>query len=326
MWFDMVHQVSLTEAVFFHFSILVQNVDHILEVSTCIPNYHFQQVIYSYREILAVFVTHRLIHRNVLGILTLVIDALSQRTIAEILTCMRRVLGATHWRKVCVMKSVAFPCVVELQVSFWTKCQYQLNVNKSTSKQKREHLPSANQSDKLEKRNISISWKKEWLQVQTLFVLASFCTRFVYFEMNVCYFAGIEWTDSIIFLSGLLHLPTHTFTSLSVTLGQTFWPVFVQGHCRLVGRCMSVLIVFSVFWTKFAATKMEDSKLMQRVEVRLLRIQGETVAEAHAELLRIHGAHALGVSTVCRWFHKFASADISVKKTGGYDTCTSGSG
>ncbi len=65
--------------------------------------------------------------------------------------------------------------------------------------------------------------------------------------------------------------------------------------------------------------KMEHSKLMQRAELRLMRIQGKTVAEAHAELVRDHAGNALSLSTARRWFKKFTAGirDISVKKTGG---------
>ncbi len=68
-----------------------------------------------------------------------------------------------------------------------------------------------------------------------------------------------------------------------------------------------------------AHCEMDNSKLVQRAEVRIFRIQGKTVAEAHAELLRLHGGAALSLSTMHHWFLKFAAGlrDISVKKTGG---------
>ncbi len=79
---------------------------------------------------------------------------------------------------------------------------------------------------------------------------------------------------------------------------------------------------FVLFLVEEGVSNMEHSKVMQRAEVRIFRIQGKTVAEAHSELLRLHGGHALSVSTVRRWFKKFAAGvrDISVKKTGGHLT------
>ncbi len=82
------------------------------------------------------------------------------------------------------------------------------------------------------------------------------------------------------------------------------------------GFCVSCLILTKL--TKLTDT-MEDSKLTQRAEISLLRIQGWSVSEAHQELLRIHGQSALSLSTVHRWFCKFDHGvqDFSVKKTGG---------
>lgn len=67
---------------------------------------------------------------------------------------------------------------------------------------------------------------------------------------------------------------------------------------------------------------MEDGKLVQRAEIRVLRIQGKSVPEIHAELLRLHGGNALSLSTVRRWYRKFQQGvvDFSVKKTGGHLT------
>ncbi len=43
---------------------------------------------------------------------------------------------------------------------------------------------------------------------------------------------------------------------------------------------------------------MDNSKLVQRAEVRIFRIQGKSVSDAHAELVRLHGRNALSLSTV----------------------------
>ncbi len=64
---------------------------------------------------------------------------------------------------------------------------------------------------------------------------------------------------------------------------------------------------------------MENGKLIQCAEVRVLRIQGKTVAQIHSELVRLHRGNALSVSTVRRWYRKFQQGvvDFSVKKPGG---------
>ena len=79
-----------------------------------------------------------------------------------------------------------------------------------------------------------------------------------------------------------------------------------------------ICAIFGVILSAFPG-QMEHSKLTQCAEVRIFHIQGKSVAEAHQELLQIHGQNALSLSTVRRWFHKFAAGvqDFSVKKTGG---------
>ncbi len=87
-------------------------------------------------------------------------------------------------------------------------------------------------------------------------------------------------------------------------------------------RFTSLLVAISVmFWSVFSK-EMEHSKLTQRAEIHIFRIQGKNVSESHRELVRIHGQHALSLSTVCQWFQKFAAGvhDFSVKKIGGHLT------
>ena len=86
---------------------------------------------------------------------------------------------------------------------------------------------------------------------------------------------------------------------------------------RTVILC-ALLVTVSV--VSFA--QMEHGRVIQHAEIRMLRIQGKSVVEIHAELVQIHGGHALSISTVRRWYHKFQQgvADFSVKKTGGHVT------
>ncbi len=64
---------------------------------------------------------------------------------------------------------------------------------------------------------------------------------------------------------------------------------------------------------------MEHGKLIQQEEICVLRIQGKSIAQIHAELVRLHGGHTLSLSTVRQWFCKFQQgvADFSMKKTSG---------
>ncbi len=85
---------------------------------------------------------------------------------------------------------------------------------------------------------------------------------------------------------------------------------------------MHVTIIGCAFMLGFLThllSEMEHSKLTQHAEIRIFRIQGKNVSEAHQELVRIHGQSALSLSTMCQWFHKFFAGmcDFSVKKTGG---------
>ncbi len=82
-------------------------------------------------------------------------------------------------------------------------------------------------------------------------------------------------------------------------------------------RCCVLLTLssfFTVFWPR-----MEHTKLTQRAEVRVLRIQGKSIAEIHRELLQMHGGNALSVSMVRCWYHKFDAGehDITMRHTGG---------
>ncbi len=80
----------------------------------------------------------------------------------------------------------------------------------------------------------------------------------------------------------------------------------------------SALLIFIWFLTVFGA-RMEHTKLTQRAEVRVLRIQGKSIAEIHRELVQMQGGNALSISTVRRWYHKFDAGDhdITMRRTGG---------
>ncbi len=84
-------------------------------------------------------------------------------------------------------------------------------------------------------------------------------------------------------------------------------------------RVAILVCAISVIFFSGISCRMEDSKLTQRAEIRIFRIQGKTVAQAHRELLQLHGQNALSLSMVRRWYRKFAGGlrDFSVKKTGG---------
>ncbi len=104
----------------------------------------------------------------------------------------------------------------------------------------------------------------------------------------------------------------------------SFWVTQIHRDplCESTSRVMRVAIVVAAISVMFFCAfsfKMEDSKLTQHAEIRIFCIQGKTVAEAHRELLQIHGESALSLSTVRRWYRKFAAGlhDFSVKKTGG---------
>ncbi len=79
--------------------------------------------------------------------------------------------------------------------------------------------------------------------------------------------------------------------------------------------CVSVFVLLGGEF----ATEMDHSKLIQRAEIRVLHIQGKSITAIHQELLQLHGGHALSLSTIRRWFRKFAAGvrDFSVKRTGG---------
>ncbi len=80
--------------------------------------------------------------------------------------------------------------------------------------------------------------------------------------------------------------------------------------------CVLATLVLNFIVSTF---EMDDSKLIQCAEIRIFRIQGKNISAAHRELVQIHGESALSLSTVRRWYRKFAAGvrDFSVKKTGG---------
>ncbi len=134
---------------------------------------------------------------------------------------------------------------------------------------------------------------QKWIDGFAQFLMQFFLT----YQMTMCH------RDWVIWVMCLTYLWTDTQSLLTI-------------------RMMLIQMLFHMFLVCFLCCsglfEMDNSKLVQRAEVRIFRIQGKTVAEAHAELVCLHGGHALSLSTVHRWFLKFAAGlhDISVKKTG----------
>ena len=111
-------------------------------------------------------------------------------------------------------------------------------------------------------------------------------------------------------------------TSLHHIWGMSSDPYLVSHHTVSTGRDMCCLRLFFLSVSLVLTLKnltMEHTKLTQRAEVRLLCIQGKSIAEIHRELLQIHGRHSLSISTVHRWYHKFNAGDhdITQKCIGG---------
>ncbi len=151
-------------------------------------------------------------------------------------------------------------------------------------------------------------------------------TRFVYFEMNIHFFPKVQIVQSpskfYEFINAICTCRTHHDSQIgSGAMTQIWTGITCQSKVQAMRLrpfvspvILTVLLCFSVFQD----TEMQHGKLIQHAEVRVLRIQGKTVAQIHAELVRLHGGHALSVSTVHRWFRKFQQGvvDFSVKKTG----------
>ncbi len=105
-------------------------------------------------------------------------------------------------------------------------------------------------------------------------------------EMNIRYFRGNEWTnlDSFFVGSSLLVNP-HKHITVSHFGSRNMTHFLVLSRSNLTGQamclCGAFLLVFALFLSEFVQQNMEGSKLLQRAEVRIFRIQGKSVAEAH---------------------------------------------
>ncbi len=116
-----------------------------------------------------------------------------------------------------------------------------------------------------------------------------FCTRFVYFDVNIRFFLQVRKVQSppnfcclILTCQSSLTHHHNRFGSMS-DLNMAMCSV-----CELTGREMRTAIVictiFLLFWNTLS-TSMEHSKFTQHAEIRIFRIQGKTMSEAHRELV-----------------------------------------